>query len=143
MREDFNIIQICSFYISTFIVLGLSNGTVIEFIEHFENELRQIKNKMYMRAVIARAANYSKHIIKNIAIPILTIIANRFVFLLSGAVIIEYIFSIPGIGLLSIQAAKNRDYPLILGITVFTIIIVIVIKTIVDIVIKRINPNIE
>ena len=87
---------------------------------------------MYMRAVTARSANYTKHLIKSIAVPILTVIANRFVFLLSSAVIIEYIFTIRGIGLLSIQAAKDRDYPLILGITVATIIIVVLIKTLVE-----------
>lgn len=141
MRDDFNVFQICFFYICTFIVLGIGNGTVIELIEHLDNELRQIKNKMYMTAVTARSANYVKHLAKSIAIPILTVIANRFVFLLSSAVIVEYIFTIRGIGLLSIQAAKDRDYPLILGITVATIVIVVIIKTIVEIIIQKINPN--
>jgi len=125
------------FYFIVFFILGVGNGTVIEFIEHIQTELHEIKNKMYMQAVKSRSVNYTKHLIRSLIIPILTILSNRFVYLLSGAVIIEYLFTIQGIGLLSVNAAKYRDYPVILGITFFTILIVMFIKINVEILTKK------
>ncbi len=129
------------FYAATIFVLGLGNGAAIEFLKHFRSELSDIKSKMYMRAVRARSANYFKHLLKSCAIPVLTIISHRFVFLLSGAVVVEYMFAIPGIGLLSIDAAKSRDYPLILGITIITIVTVLGVKIALEMASNAVNPR--
>lgn len=141
LRENYGYFEEIVFYLFVFIILGIGNGTVLEFMKHIHNEINEIKAKLYMTAVKARAVSYYKHLIKSSLIPILTIVSNRFVFLLSGVVVIEYLFTIRGIGLLSIEAAKNRDYPLILGITVFTVFIVLVIKIFVEMVVHRTSPN--
>lgn len=129
------------FYAATIFVLGLGNGAALEFLKHFRSELNDIKSKMYMRAVKARSANYLKHLLRSCAIPVLTIISHRFVFLLSGAVVVEYMFAIPGIGLLSIDAAKSRDYPLILGITIITIVTVLGVKIALEMASNAVNPR--
>lgn len=143
LRENFGIYENLFFYSIVFFVLGLGNGTAIEFIKHIRHEINTIKSRMFMKAVRARSANYSKHLIRNSIIPVLTIISNRFIFLLSGAVIIEKLFTIRGIGLLSIEAAKHRDYPLILGIAVFTVFIVLIVKISIGVISGQINPRVK
>ncbi len=129
------------FYLLVFFITGIGNGTVIELLKHLHHEFAGIKHKIYMRAVEARAAHYRKHLFRNVAIPILTVISNRFIFLFSGAVIIEYLFRIPGIGVPGIQAAISRDYPLLLGIAAFTIVTGLTVKMVIGAIINRLNPQ--
>jgi len=140
-KNELDFIKSIMYYFIIFFILGIGNGTIIEFIEHIQNEFFEIKNKMYMQAAKSRAVSYTKHLIRSSIIPILTILSNRFVYLLSGAVIIEYLFTIQGIGLLSRNAAMDRDYPLILGITFFTILLVMLVKIFVELLTKKIYPK--
>ena len=142
-RDNFGIIEESFFFFFLFVILGLGNGSVIEFIKHIHNEISMINSKMYMKAVKARSADYFKHLGRNALIPVLAIISNRFIFLLSGAVVIEKIFTIQGVGLKSIDAAEVRDYPLIMGIVVFTVVIVVLLRTILDIISQQINPRVK
>jgi peptide/nickel transport system permease protein len=82
---------------------------------------------------VARAKGLSewrillKHVLRNAAIPAVTVLAVNIGWLLSGSVVVEYVFSLPGLGSLLVRSVGFRDYPVIQGLSlVFAIIIVLV-----------------
>lgn len=84
-----------------------------------------------------------RHVLPNVLIPIVTVLGLQFAGLLGGAVIIEMIFAWPGIGRLAVNAVFRRDYPIILGTTLFFSAIYIVINLIIDVLYSVIDPRIR
>ena len=84
-----------------------------------------------------------RHILPNVLIPIVTVLGLEFAGLLGGAVIIEMIFAWPGIGRLAVNAVFRRDYPIILGTTIFFSAIYIIVNLIIDILYSVIDPRIR
>ena len=71
-----------------------------------------------------------RHALKNAMIPVITIIGGSVPIVIGGSVIIEQIFNLPGMGRLAVKAAFDRDYPVIVGVTVvytfFTLFIILI-----------------
>jgi peptide/nickel transport system permease protein len=84
-----------------------------------------------------------KHMFRNSLLPVLTIFSMQFVKLLGGAVIVETVFSWPGVGYLMVEAIYARDYPLVQAGVVFFSFLFIVINLIVDILYSVIDPRIK
>ena len=84
-----------------------------------------------------------KHALKNALIPVVTIIGVQVASLLSGVVITEQIFSLPGIGRLSIEALTNRDFPVIRGVVLFMAFIFVSVNLIVDLSYPFFDPRIK
>ncbi|HRD99808.1 MAG TPA: ABC transporter permease, partial [Ilumatobacteraceae bacterium] len=84
-----------------------------------------------------------KHGLKNALIPVLTLLGVRVSQLIGGSVIVESIFNIQGLGQTVVRAALSRDIPVVLGITVFTSIIVLVISIALDLVHPILNPKLR
>ena len=99
--------------------------------------------------VTARAKGQSerkilfKHILPNALIPIITFTGNNFGSMLAGSLVIETIFSIPGIGSYMVSAINNRDYPAVRGSIVFCAITFSIIMLIVDLVYAYVDPRIK
>ncbi|NMB24917.1 MAG: ABC transporter permease, partial [Firmicutes bacterium] len=92
---------------------------------------------LHKRAVIYR------HALRNGFIPILTVLGIQFGYLLGGSVIVETIFSWPGIGRLAVNSIMNRDLPVVQGtVLVFTLIFILV-NLAVDILYAAIDPRIQ
>jgi ABC-type dipeptide/oligopeptide/nickel transport systems, permease components len=85
----------------------------------------------------------SRHALKNSLLPVITVMAIQVADMLSGAVITETIFGIPGIGRLSVTAIQYRDMPLLQGTVIFTTIIIILGNLIADILYSVIDPRIR
>jgi peptide/nickel transport system permease protein len=83
------------------------------------------------------------HAIRNAMIPTVTVMGLTFAGLLAGAVLTETIFSWPGIGRYSVQAALNLDYPALLGVTLFVAAAYILVNFLVDIVYGVLDPRIR
>jgi peptide/nickel transport system permease protein len=83
-----------------------------------------------------------KHVFKNAAGTIITIIGLWFGRLIGGAVLVEYVFAIPGFGLLTINAVQRHDYPVIQGVVICSAVVVLVTNLAVDIVHSYVNPKI-
>jgi peptide/nickel transport system permease protein len=83
------------------------------------------------------------HTLKNAAIPIVTAVGLTLTALLGGALIVEATFNQPGLGRLFTQAVQNRDYPLIQGITLFTVAIVITFSLLIDLIYSVLDPRIR
>jgi peptide/nickel transport system permease protein len=73
-----------------------------------------------------------KHVLRNALIPTITVLAINIGWLLSGAVIVEYVFSIPGLGSLLVRAVGFRDYPVIQGLTVVFAMLVVTVNLLAD-----------
>jgi peptide/nickel transport system permease protein len=86
---------------------------------------------------------YTKHVFRNVAIPLVSVIGVQFGYMLGGSIIIEAIFAWPGIGQLLEQAIGWRDFPLVLAIAVFTSIVVIILNFLTDIAYVIIDPRIR
>jgi peptide/nickel transport system permease protein len=89
------------------------------------------------RAVIIR------HAIKNAFIPVITVLGTQVSIVIGGAVIIENIFCLPGLGQLTLQALSQRDYPLAAAITLITAIFVMLCNLVVDISYNWLDPRIR
>lgn len=83
------------------------------------------------------------YILKNSIIPIIPLIGIMLIDLITGVVIIEQIFSIPGIGRLMITAVINRDLPLVQGLIFYTSVVLVIINFIIDILYSIIDPRIR
>lgn len=99
--------------------------------------------------VTARAKGLSmvsvllNHILRNAWLPIITIIALNFASLLGGTIIIETMFSLPGLGRLLVHAVVNRDYMLTQGICVLYALLVVIVNALVDVIYGVMDPRVK
>lgn len=107
----------------------------------------EILGQDYLRTVRAAGMSERKVIyyyaLKNALPSIIVVIGYSFASMLAGAVVIEQIFNIPGLGNLTITSILNRDYPVIQGILIFITVIFIVINMLTDILCACVNPKIK
>ena len=85
----------------------------------------------------------SRHALKNALIPVITVMAIQISSLLSGAVITESVFAIPGVGSLAVSAINNRDMPLLQGTVLFTALLIIAGNLVADVLYSVIDPRIR
>jgi peptide/nickel transport system permease protein len=84
-----------------------------------------------------------KHAAKTAAIPVITVFGLQAGRLLGGAIVVEQVFGIPGIGSLAYQSVLGRDLPLIRGIVIITALIVIIVNLLVDLTSAVLNPRLR
>lgn len=85
----------------------------------------------------------TKHVLKNSLIPVVTIAGPLFAALITGSVIVETVFQVPGIGRSYVQSIEARDYPMILGTTVLYAALVALLNLIVDVAYVFIDPRVR
>ncbi|MEI4488018.1 ABC transporter permease [Frigidibacter sp. MR17.14] len=84
-----------------------------------------------------------RHGVKNAAVPLLNLLGVQFSMLLGGVLVVEFIFDYPGLGLLTINAVMQRDFPLIQGIAIVTAAAFVLINIVVDLLSTLIDPRLE
>ncbi|EWY38567.1 peptide ABC transporter permease [Skermanella stibiiresistens SB22] len=92
---------------------------------------------------LGHARIVANHALRNASVPLLNLLGVQFSSLLGGVIIVEFIFDYPGLGLLTINAVLQRDFPLIQGIAIVTSAIFVVINIVVDLVATTIDPRLE
>jgi oligopeptide transport system permease protein len=101
----------------------------------------------YIRTARAKGlAEYTvlvRHTFRNALIPVMTVIGPELAFLITGSVVIESVFSIPGTGRLFVQGISQRDYGLIMGTTLFYAFVIAVANYVVDILYGVVDPRIR
>jgi peptide/nickel transport system permease protein len=106
-------------------VLGLGNGTVSEVTRHLRAHLEGVLREDYMRTARAKGARLWRHFYKDgFVMPLSSLLANKIPYVLGGAIVVEQVFNWPGMGRLTWQAASDRDYPVLLGVTLLAALIV-------------------
>lgn len=127
------------------IVLGLVNSALI--IRFSRASMLDVLSDDYVRT--ARAKGMSewrvvlRHAFKNALIPIVTVIGLTFALLISGAVVTERVFNLPGVGSLVVGAVLRRDYPLIQGTLIVVTGIYVLINFAIDMVYLAIDPRVK
>ena len=104
-------------------------------------------NQEYIKTARAKGLKNKKiifkHALRNALIPVITYLGPQIAFTLCGGFVVETVFSIPGLGRYFIQSIQNRDYPLIMGTTIFLAAFIIVMNLIVDLLYKLVDPRIN
>jgi peptide/nickel transport system permease protein len=84
-----------------------------------------------------------RHGLKNALIPVVTLMGMSFSMIIGGAVIIETVFNIPGMGRLAVASVLNQDYPYVQGVTLIIAVTVVLVNLLVDIMISWLDPKIH
>ena len=84
-----------------------------------------------------------RHLFRNALIPVVTVLGPITAYLITGSFVVEYIYAIPGMGKFFVLAVSNRDYPLIMGITVIYTIVLVLSNLTVDILYTILDPRIR
>lgn len=135
--------------IRSIIMPGLALGTAVGAVvmRMTRSSMLEVINEDYMKMAKAKGASNRrwlwKHGMKNALIPVITVIGIQTGYLLGGSVVIEQIFSLPGIGQLTLQSITNRDYSLLQGTVLFIATSFVIINLIVDIIYSLVNPKIR
>jgi peptide/nickel transport system permease protein len=106
-----------------------------------------VTNEDFVRALHARGLSSRrikyKHILKNASLSTITILGLNIGFLLSGAVIVEQIFSLPGMGTYALQSIQNRDSPAVQGVVLTLAIVILLVNLITDLTYRYLNPKVR
>ena len=84
-----------------------------------------------------------RHTIKNALIPVITLIGLQLPILVGGAVIMENIFNLPGIGRLLVNALNERDYPMVSGVNLFFATGVVLLNLLIDLIYPYLDPRVR
>jgi len=107
----------------------------------------EVLRQDYIRTAWAKGLNERgiviRHVLRNALIPVVTIIGMQLPMIIGGSVIIEDIFSLPGVGRLMIEALSQRNYPMVSGINLILATFVIVINLVVDLTYGFLDPRIH
>jgi oligopeptide transport system permease protein len=85
----------------------------------------------------------TRHAMRNALLPIITYLGPFFAYILTGNFVIEYVFNIPGIGQFFVTGINNRDYPIIMGVTVLYCSLLVVFNLVVDLLYTFVDPRIK
>jgi len=123
----------------------LGNAIAAVLMRHTRSAMLQVLSADYVRTARAKGLGERvvvlKHALRNALIPIITLGALEFGTLLSGAVLTEQVFSIPGFGKLIVDAVFNRDYLVVQGVVLFTATVYITLNLLADLAYFAVNPR--
>lgn len=127
--------------------LALS-GMPMSFIARLtRSSMLDILSQDYIKTARAKGLSWSrvliKHALPNSLIPVVTYLGPMTASILTGSFVIETIFAIPGLGQYFVTSIYNRDYTVILGVTIFYSVIVIVLNMVVDLLYPLLDPRIK
>jgi len=132
-------------YVLPTFTLGLFPAALVARMTR--SSMLEVINQDYIRTAMSKglrpAVVYRKHALRNALIPIVTVVGLNLGGLLGGAVVTETVFNWPGLGRLLVNAVQFRDYPIIQGLTLLTVLTVVLANFVVDLVIAVINPRIR
>ncbi|NTV77881.1 MAG: ABC transporter permease [Clostridiales bacterium] len=143
--EEGNVLDLIKHMIMPVSVLVVSlAGTNIRYVR---SAVLEILQQDYLRTAKAKGIGHFrtiyKHALHNALLPIITVIGMEIPMLFGGAVIVEQIFSWPGLGLITMNAIINRDYPVIMGVCLLTGIVVLAVNLLTDILYAIADPTIQ
>ncbi len=127
--------------------LTLAAGPAAYLARLIRASMLETSEALFVRTARAKGlSNFvvvTKHILRNALIPVVTVLGPITAFLITGSFVVEHIFAIPGIGRFFVLAVSNRDYPLVMGITIVYTIILVLANLTVDILYVYLDPRIK
>jgi peptide/nickel transport system permease protein len=127
------------------ISLGLALSAILTRLTR--SSMLEVLRQDYVRTARSKGLHervvLSKHALKNAMLPVITFLGLQLGFLLGGTVVLESLFSVPGLGTLLLSSVINKDFPMIQGLVLFFALIIIVINLIVDLSYAWFDPRIR
>ncbi len=127
------------------ITLGLS--PMAHIIRLTRSSMLDVLGQDYVRTAKAKGVAPWRiifgHSLKNALIPVITYVGPMLAYIVTGSLVVEQIFAVPGIGRAFVQSIINRDYPLIMGTTIMLSSLIVVMNLLSDILYKVVDPRID
>lgn len=127
--------------------ISLSSFAVAQLTRYSRSAMIEVLKNDYVRTARAKGLREQvviyRHAMKNALIPVVTVIGVITPRILGGAVITETVFTWPGMGRLAVNAAFTRDFPLVMGVTLFVAVLVILSNLITDVLYGFLDPRIK
>lgn len=128
-------------------VISLSIGTIPMVSHYLSNAMADENRRDYVRIARSKGLGkneiFNKHILRNSLISVITILGMITVSLVTGTIVIENVFALPGLGTLLMQGINQKDYPLVQGIVLYISIAIVMINFVIDIIYSIIDPRIR
>jgi peptide/nickel transport system permease protein len=128
-------------------VTALVIATVASAAQQIRSAFKDVLSRDWVRTLRSRGINNTeilfKHVLRSAAPAGLTVLSLQFVGMLGGSVIIEKIFALPGIGQLAVDSTSQGDTPVVMGIVVYSVIVVILVNLAVDLINGWLNPKVR
>jgi peptide/nickel transport system permease protein len=131
---------------ATLPAISLAVAVVAVLARQVRSDLLEVLNQQYMRTLRAKGlgpgAILWKHGLRNVSATLVTLVGLQVNRLFSGAVVIEAVFAVPGVGSLVSYSALNKDFPVVQGVVLVLVLIVISINLVVDIITALLDPRV-
>lgn len=125
----------------------LTYGSLAFLSRFVRGSTLEVIRQDYIRTARAKGLDYSsivyKHVFKNTLIPVVTLLGILLPALISGSIILEYIFSWPGVGALYFDAVLSRDYPTVMGLSFITAVLVLLSTLVADLLYTSVDPRVS
>lgn len=136
-----------SFYSLILPAICLCAATMAAQVRMTRSSMLDVIKQEYIRTARAKGATEKRvvirHVVRNGLLPVITGIGMGFATLIGGSVVIETVFSVPGTGMLLINAVKTRDIPVVMGSIIFISLFVGVVNLLVDIIYAFVDPRVK
>jgi len=126
-------------------IVALSIGAIAAIVQQVRGSVIDALRQDWVRTLRSRGLSENrvvfKHVLRNAGGPALAVLAVQFVGLVGGAVIVEQIFAIPGLGQVSVTATSQGDVPVVMGLVVAIGAIVVIVNLLIDLIQGFLNPK--
>lgn len=127
------------------VTLGLS--PMANIIRLTRSSMLDVLGQDYIRTAKAKGVSGVRiifgHALKNSLIPVITYVGPMLAYIVTGSLVVEQIFAVPGIGRAFVQSIINRDYTLVMGTTIFLSTLIVIMNLLSDIMYKVVDPRID
>ena len=128
-------------------IVSLAFASLASLALQIRGQVRDTLDLDFVRTLRSRGLSPNrvvyKHVLRNAGGPALSILGVQFIGLLGGAVIVEMIFAIQGLGQVAVNSATKGDVPLVMGLVLFTAVLVVIVNLVVDLVTALLNPKVR
>lgn len=128
-------------------VVALAIGAIATVAQQVRGSVIDALSRDYVRTLRSRGLSMNsvvyKHVLRNAGGPALAVLAVQFIGLLGGAIIVEQVFALPGLGQLTVKATTLGDIPVVMGVVIVYAIIVIIVNLAIDLAQAALNPKVR
>lgn len=128
-------------------IVALSIGAIAAVSQQVRGSVIDAMSRDYVRTLRSRGLSTNsvvyRHVLRNAGGPALAVLAVQFIGLLGGAVIVEQVFAIPGMGQLTVRATTLGDIPVVMGVVIAFAIIVVIVNLLIDLAQAALNPKVR
>ena len=128
-------------------ILGLSLAGIANYSRYMRTETLEVLSQDFIRTASAKGLSgttvLTRHALRNALLPLITALGGLLATLVSGAVVIEQVFAWPGMGRMTFEAARSKDYPIVMAVVVFSSILLLVSYILRDVAYGLADPRIR